>query len=349
VFYIFHGPDEFSRTEYLNLLRARVAGGDSSMAELNTSVLDGSKLTLGELCHHCDAIPFLYDRRLVLVHDLLARLSPRRRGKPPEGAHEDKGPTWKREYLEQLVDYLPTLPPTTRLFFIESRELPASHPILRLARAKAKKKEAVVKAFPAKKDAELPTWIQRRATQKGGAIEYEAAYAMAAFVGNDLRLLDSELEKLLLYTDGARPVIEEDVRLLVSRVREVSIFSLVDSIGQREAHHALRLLHRMLDDGVAGLYLLAMITRQFRLLLQVKELQQRSLEQPAIVDRLKLHPYVVSKVLQQARNFSLAQLDTAFDRLVEADWAIKTGRASEVLALDLLVVDLTQLGAQGGR
>lgn len=345
MFYIFHGQDEFSRTEFLNLLRARVAGGDSSMAELNTSVLDGSKLTLGELRHHCDAIPFLYDRRLVLVHDLLARLSTRRRGRQPqEGAHEEDGPVWKREYLEQLADYLPTLPPTTRLFFIESRELPASHPILRLARAKAKKKEAVVKAFPAKKDAELPTWIQRRAKQKGGAIDYQAAYALAACVGNDLRLLDSELEKLLLYTDGARPVIEEDVRLLVSQVREVSIFSLVDSMGQRETHHALRMLHRMLDDGVAGLYLLAMITRQFRLLLQVKELQQHGLGQPAIVQRLKLHPYVVSKVLQQARNFSLAQLDAAFDRLVEADWAIKTGRASEVLALDLLVVDLTQLG-----
>jgi DNA polymerase-3 subunit delta len=345
VFYIFHGPDEFSRTEYLNLLRARVAGGDSAMAELNTSVLDGSKLTLGELRHHCDAIPFLYDRRLVIVHDLLTRLSTRgRRRQPQAGAQETGGSAWKREYLEQLVDYLPRLPPTTRLFFIESHDLAASHPILKLARAKARTKEAVVKAFSAKKDAELTTWIQRRAQQKGGAIDHQAAYALSAFVGNDLRMLDSELEKLLLYTDGARPVTEDDVRLLVSQVREVSIFSLVDSIGKRETHHALRMLHRMLDDGVPGLYLLAMITRQFRLLLQIKELQQRGLGQPAIVERMKQHPYVVSKVLQQAQNFSLAQLDDAFDRLVEADWAIKTGRASQVLALDLLVVDLTQLG-----
>jgi DNA polymerase-3 subunit delta len=87
-----------------------------------------------------------------------------------------------------------------------------------------------------------------------------------------------------------------------------------------------------------------MITRQFRLLLQVKDLQQRGIAEPAIKRKLKLHPYVASKLTRQAGNFTLAQLDASFDRLVEADWAIKTGRASEALSLDLLVVDLTRLG-----
>ena len=67
MFYIFHGEDEFSQSEELAGLRSRLAGDDPAMAELNTSTLDGTRLTLGELRHVCDSVPFMSDRRLVIV------------------------------------------------------------------------------------------------------------------------------------------------------------------------------------------------------------------------------------------------------------------------------------------
>jgi DNA polymerase-3 subunit delta len=329
VFYIFHGDDEFRRTEELARLRAKLADGDAAMAELNTSALDGAQVTFGELRHACDSIPFMADRRLVLVHGLLSRLT-------PQAAGEDD-PAWKQEFLSGLLAYLPNLPEFTRLFFLERRVLSDSHPILRLA--KAEKGRAYIRLFELPKERELPSWIHERAWESGGNIDSDAAYALATLVGRDLRLLDLELDKLLLYADG-RTVCVDDVRTLVSRARDASIFDLVDAVGRREPGRALRLLHGLLDDRREPRYLLAMLARQVRILIQVSELQKERLSQQEIASRLKLHPFVVKKGLAQARNFEMAQLAAAHQRLVETDMSVKSFDMDGVLALDLLIVDL---------
>ncbi|MFC2037081.1 DNA polymerase III subunit delta [Chloroflexota bacterium] len=338
MFYVFHGEDEFSRAVELLKLRGKLAGGDQTMAELNTTILDGSQLTLAELRHVCDVIPFMADRRLVIVHGLLGRLAPGRKDKRKK-ASEDQRPARKHTFLEELSAYLPTLPPTTRLIFVESRTLSASHLVLKLAKAEGEKGRAYVKLFSLPREWELPGWIRARARAKGGDIDGEAASLLAKLVGRDLRQLDQELDKLLIYADE-RSIQAGDVRILVSRAREANIFDLVDSVGRRHSDLALQLLHRLLDDGEAPLYLLAMLARQVRILIQVSELRAQGLAQDKMAARLKLHRYVVEKGLAQSRNFDLPLLEAAHRRIVETDWSIKTGRAEDILALDLLVVEL---------
>jgi len=116
---------------------------------------------------------------------------------------------------------------------------------------------------------------------------------------------------------------------------------MVDALGRRDGRTAMRLLHQLLNSQ-KPLSLLGMIVRQFRILVQVKELSERGLGQREIADKLKLHSFVVGKGLHQARNFSMAQLETVYDQLVETDVAIKTGRLDPVLALDLLVAGLSR-------
>jgi DNA polymerase III subunit delta len=340
VFYVLHGDDAFSLGEELAGLRAKLAGGDPVMGDLNTTTLDGARLTLGELRHATDAVPFMAERRLVIVHGLLARLVPGGRSRRGESAAEASGA--RGELLDQLVEYLPQLPATTRLVFVESETLPDAHPILEVAQEEGKHRRAWVRLYRLPRERELPGWIRKRAEEKGGTISSEAVSMLAALVGADLRLLDQEIEKLLLYADG-RQVTSEDVQALVSHARETSIFDLVDCVGRRQTDRALGLLHRLLEDGEAPLYLLAMLARQIRILIQVGELQERGLTPREVARRLKLHPYVVEKGLAQARNFDLAQLESAHERLVRTDWAIKTGEAEDVLALDMLVVALTHI------
>ena len=332
MFYIFHGEDEFGRSERLAHLRSQMAGGDEAMADLNTTILDGNKLTMAELRHVCDTIPFMAERRLVIVRGLLNRLVPKNRGRGKKSSQEST-------FLDELETYLPMLPPTTRLFFIEDEALQNFHPILKVAQ---REETGYVQVFERPKDYELPGWIQQKTRAQGGEIDQDAIALLAALVGSDLRLLDSEIEKLLLYADG-RPVTADDVRSLVTRAREASIFDLVDHVGQRKADRALRLLHALIDDGAEPLYILAMLARQIRILIQVKELAAQGLAQGDITSELKLHRYVVQKALGQAQNFSLAQLEAAHQHLVEADWQIKTGRSDDELALDILVVDLTRI------
>jgi DNA polymerase-3 subunit delta len=351
VFYIFHGENEFDRDEALAKLRRELASGDPAMVELNTTVFDGSRLTLGELRHACDSIPFMAKCRLVIVHGLLSRLASGRKGEEQDAA-VDQDPAWKRIFREQLAAYLPDLPPTTQLIFVEPKSLPASDPVLKAAQAqkeaekdqgkKAEKEQEFATAFPLPKEKELAGWIQKRVKGSNGKISGEAAGMLARLIGLDLRLLDQEIDKLLTYVNGERPISADDVRALVSRARVEKIFDLVDCVGRRETGRALQLLHYLLEQEEHPLQILIMLGRQVRILIQVSDLRKQGLVPTEIAGRLGLAPWMVPKFIDQARKFDMAQLEAAHQRLVETDWAIKTGKMEETLALDLLVVGLGQ-------
>jgi len=328
MFYLFHGEGEFSRSETLADFKKKM--GDPGLVELNTTVFDGRKVTLGELKHACDSVPFMAERRLVIVEGLLTHLASKGKKRTL--------PAWQKEYLEKLTQYLKHLPETTRLVFVEGKSIGKSNPVHRLALAD---KRGHVKEFKPPQRRELNRWIEKRVKKKGGQISAAATETLAAFVGNDLRLLDQEIEKLVVYVNQERPISEDDVRLLVSYVQEANIFEMVDALGRRDGQRAARLLHQLLDAGEHPLALLGMIVRQFRIMIQVKELSGRGLRQQDMAARLKLHPFVVKKTTRQAMNFSMGQLETIYRRLLETDVAIKTGKMDAVLALDMLVVGLT--------
>jgi DNA polymerase-3 subunit delta len=121
------------------------------------------------------------------------------------------------------------------------------------------------------------------------------------------------------------------------------IFNMVDALGQRSAQNAAVYLHRLLDTGDHPLYVLTMIVRQFRLLIQTRWLIDQRHTVPDITNRLKLHPYVAQKLYSQALRFTPAQLRVAYALLMEMDLAIKTGKIESATALDLLVAKLTRL------
>ena len=83
------------------------------------------------------------------------------------------------------------------------------------------------------------------------------------------------------------------------------------------------------------------LVRQFRLLIQVKELAEAGFRFPEIAGRLKIHDYVTGKLYQQSHNFTLAQLETIYSHLLEIDVAVKTGRTDMITALSLLVAGVT--------
>lgn len=336
MYHILHGEDEFSRTEQVNALR--VAQGDPQFADLNCVTFDGRKVTLGELVHACDAIPFLAAGRLVIVEGMLARLDPRQR-KGGEDGEEETEEEVNPDLAGGLIEYLARLPASTELVFAESKTLAKNNPVVKFAAGD--KKNGKIVEFPLPRVNDLPAWIERRIQSKGGRADARVAQELAAHVGADLRLLDNEIDKLLAYR-GSEPIQSEDVRSLVASVREANIFELVDAIGARQTNVAMRLLHDHLDQNAAPLYLLTMVVRQFRLLLQIKDLAGRGLNPAAMREQTRLHPFVIDKVSKQAANFSMPQLEAIYDQLLDTDLAIKTGRSDPVVALDLLVVALTQ-------
>jgi len=317
-FYVFHGSDEFTRAETVAEFRRRLRPADT--ADLNTTWLEGRTVTLAELRHACETVPFLAERRLVLVTGLLTRLA---RG--------------ERELLQGLLDLLPCLPETTRLVFIEEGTLARGHPVLKQAR---EHERGYVRCFDPPKPQALPRWIVRRAERHGGRVEPEAAVRLAQVVGPDLRLLDQEIGKLVTYAGPGEAVTVAAVERLVPYVQQAVIFDLVDALGRRNGRVAASTLQRLLDDGQSPMGIMGMVIRQFRLLAQVKELRQAGENAASIARSLGIHPFPARKLYHQAINFTSAQLEQVYRYLLEIDLEIKGGNLTPEAALDLLVAGL---------
>jgi DNA polymerase-3 subunit delta len=315
-FYVFYGSDEFTQKETLADLKRKM-GNDPAMVDLNTTYFDGRQVSLSELRHACSVFPFLSDKRLVVVEGLLNRIEGKER--------------------EALLAFLPELPSTTRLVFLEESGLSANNPFLKLAQSST---AGYARLFEVPKGRALEGWIQQRVEAHGGTIDPRAAAVLAANVGEDLRLLEMEIRKLVTYTELKRPIEQEDVELLTPYAGQVVIFDLVDAIGQGQRQVATTLLRRKLEEGEEPLYLLAMIIRQFRLLIQVKEQGEEGASIEETGQLIHLHPYVTSKIAQQAENYTLFRLEAIYRQLLDTDVAIKTGQVEPEAALDLLVVEL---------
>ncbi|MHB9090396.1 MAG: DNA polymerase III subunit delta [Chloroflexota bacterium] len=336
--YLLYGEDEFRRSEWLAEIRRTVAP-DTSMADLNTVVLNGQRLTAEELEANCSAAPFLVEKRLVIVENLAQRAEPRR-GQQEKGEQEESQQRGRGSPEKRMAEYLTKLPPTTDVVLAESRNKVSANNVF-LAAVKSARGSVVEMQPPRSDSRELRDWVIQRAHLHGAQLTAGALDQLVAYAGNNLRLLDQELAKLAAYADGA-PISDDDIFRLVSYTREASVFEMVDALGRRDARHALRKLHDLLNDGEAAQYLLIMIARQVRLLLLAREALDRGVSPYGLAGEMGVHPFVAQKVGDQARNFSQAGLIALHDQLVELDWTGKTGRLAPEAGLDLLIAGLAR-------
>src|SRR4030043_1364929 len=122
--------------------------------------------------------------------------------------------------------------------------------------------------------------------------------------------MNSEIDKLLAYCSG-QVITEDSVKQVTSYAREANIFALVDSILEGRTKVAQQLLHRLLRDGASPSYILAMITRQLRLIVIAKDLGRKK-SQPGIPDTLEaVSSYSLDKAAKQARDRKSTRLNSS--------------------------------------
>ncbi|MFN8378924.1 MAG: DNA polymerase III subunit delta [Anaerolineae bacterium] len=322
-FIVLHGEDEFSLDEEVARLRSELDGGPN--AGLNTTVVEGADTTVSEILSAVEAYPFLADARVVIARGLLSHLT--RKG---------AGETGKKG-IDLLTQALPALPTWSRLIFVERGKLADSNAVLKLA--SDPKGNGAVRRFDSPE--ESTGWILKRAELYNGNIEREAARALSAVTQGDLRLADNELYKLIAFAQD-RVVTEADVAQLTPYVAEVVVFDMVDALAEGRGEKAARLAHRLLDQNEDLFGLLAMITRQFRLLLQVRDYLDEGgrSDEGSVAKAVGAHPYVAKKLLGQVRHFDYGQLRQIYTALYTTDVRIKTGEVQPELALDLLIAGL---------
>ena len=327
---VLHGDDEFSIEERLAALR--VEAGPPEVVGPSTSVFEGDSYSRDEMIGAASAVPFLADRRLVIVRGLLGRIdanSGRSRGKTLKLPAGD----W-----DGLAEGLEALPPTTELIFVEG-------PLRRNgAGLKAAGSSARVEVFPARRGRDLEEWVGRRFAEVGQGASPAAVMRLSDLIGGQMRLLDQEIRKLVLYA-GDRQVQAADVELMVSPAREANIFAAVDAVLERRPAISLKLLYQLLEDGSSVQYILGMLARQVRMVIVAQDMTGTGSNQDDIAQRIgtKAGSYPMRKTLEQARKFPPSYLADVHRRLLEADVAFKTG-ADERIGVELLVARISTAG-----
>jgi DNA polymerase-3 subunit delta len=187
--------------------------------------------------------------------------------------------------------------------------------------------------------AKLKTWTQNEFHELKAKINPVALSLLISFVGSDLWRMSAEIRKLVAYKQKNKIIEKEDVELLVKPKIEAAIFNTIDAIANKDKKTALSLLYKHIEKGDSPFYLLKMIIFQFRNLLIVKELGEKSITE--ITTALKpMHPFVVRKSYYMAKKFKLKQLEKIYLKIFQIDLAMKTGKIKPEMALELLIADI---------
>ena len=334
--YILSGQDEFSRDEALAEIKKGI--GDPTLLAANTTVLSGERLSLEQLRNVCETVPFLTEKRLVIIEGLLGRFESK--GKPARQP-KAKPATKQQSGHKQWSDYLGNTPESTIVVLVDDG-LKSSNPLFRELSASAE-----VKSFPLLNRARLRQWVETAVKEAGGKISPQAADLLVQVVGSNLWTMKHEITKLVLFASG-HPIEEDDVKKLVSDVQQISVFNMVDAIFEFKGGAAGRLLQQLLDNGAAPAYLMVMLSRQIRLIARIKELQQQRKSESHIQSRLGLvSEYAFRKTLKQANRYPWGRIREVYHKLLKTDLSIKTGKYDGDLALNILVAELSQRTEDG--
>lgn len=338
--YLLLAPDEYRLAQRLK--RLKQALGDADMASLNLTEIEGVRASAADILFHVGAVPFLADRRLVIVRGFLAHLESRlgTARNPNAAAYEE---------LRRIMTGLADRSISNDVVFVEDK-VDRRRAIWKGTKEHggveqlAKEGRLKIEELAAPDARRLPGWINDLAKRERVGIEGAAVQLLAAYVGTDLRRLTLEFDKLRSYAHG-RSITADDVNLLVSDTSEALIWDLTDAIGQRNGRNAMRALYALRRSDASPFYLLTMITRQYRILTKVKEELGRTNGGPRpneydIAGRIGESPFPVKKAMGQSRNYGLSQLEAILDRLLSSDFAMKTGADPET-ELDILIAELT--------
>jgi DNA polymerase-3 subunit delta len=308
--YLFHGDDALALEEAVDGLIKKQ--GDPANAAMNTQRFSTESADLAEVAHACAALPFLADRRIVIL-------------KKPSRWTGDSD-RWAR--FQSLLE---SLPASTALVLVEPALLSDRSALLKWAQVHPQ--ASLVRNYATPQGTDFELWVVQRCKAKGGSIETAAAQLLAELVADDAERADQELAKVLDYVDYSRPIRTEDIEQLTAFHGQADVFATVDALGKRDARAALARLERLLEDEDPH-YVFSMVIRQFRLLLRAREALDSGL---APAQTLSVHPVVLRKVTEQARNFTLDDLEKIYHRLMEIDLADKSGQTQLDTALVALV------------
>ena len=309
--YLLYGEESYLKSLYKKrFMRALAADGDS----MNFNVFSGNGIDTKELIGLSDTMPFLAEKRLIIV--------------------EESG--FFKKSNEELADYLKAVPEETCIVFIEN-EIDKRGKMY-----KAVSKYGCVEEMKTPEEAQLKKWIAGTLQKYGKKIRSSSVDFFIARVGNRMCSLESEMDKLVSYV-GDREVIEDsDIETICSVHLSNTVFDLVDAVSGGHPKKAMQLYGEMLSAKEPAMRILFLIVREFSALLATKEISQKTRDKKEIASVIGKPFFTVARYQAAAQRFSKKDLQKAIEECVLMEEYVKTGRISDTLSVELIIAHLSK-------
>jgi DNA polymerase-3 subunit delta len=245
-------------------------------------------------------MPFLSEKRLIIIKDLLADNT--------------------ADTQEKIIESLENTPDFCVLVFVENKT-----PDRRLSAFKHLSKTATTEEFQPPNPIQLTNWILKETQERKGSIAKPEAEFLGGVTGPDLWKLSNEINKLISSTNGT-PITKKLIEDLVTPSLSSSIFKLTDALAGKNRHDSLRIFKTLVDSGEDPAMIFYMIARHFRILIQTHFLANQGDSPQSIAKKLKQHPFAVMNAFNQSKNFTSEKLKEMYAQLLEIDKSFKTGK-----------------------
>lgn len=303
--YLFYG-EAYLRDTYEQRFKEAVVQKD--FFDMNCHVFEG-KVDLDAVISLGQTLPFIDNYRLILVKDT--------------GCFSGKA-----DKISEFLPALAELPDTTILIFLEKTV------DKRLKAYKGFAKMAMAVEFVKLGEDTLTEWVMDGFKKQGKQIHRQVASYFLQMVSQDMYQIENEMHKLIHYVD--QEVTKADIDLLTTVSSEAKIFDMTKALGERNLKVALKIYDQMMRAKTEPLMILAMIARQFRLILRVKALKDHRVED--IAKMLETRTFIVRECLKQGQHFKYATLMAALEACLQTDVDIKTGKVEAKLGVEKVLM-----------
>ena len=309
--YLLYGEEAYLKKQYKDKLRAALwQEGDT----MNAAFYQGKNTNPKELIDLAETMPFFADHRLILV--------------------EDSG--FFKSGADDLAEYMEHVPDTTTFVFVETEVDKRSRMY------KALKNHGRIVEFAAQNQELLTRWMLGRLKRENKNITKAAMQEFFDRVGTDMGTLDREMEKLICYCMD-RDVIElPDVEAVCPQAVTNRVFDMVSAIVECRRKDALEMYYDLLALKEPPLRILFLITRQYNILMQLKDLRRKGMNNSAMAKAAGIPPFAVSKSLGQASRLSIDSIKKILAYSVEMEEAVKTGQMTEQIAVELVIIEASR-------
>lgn len=319
--YLCYGTEKYLQDWLLKELKRKYI--DKNFESLNYICLDGKEAGFDRIHNACETLPFMSDKKIVIVDDFL------------EGKKD-----MSKELEKEIAEYILKLNNKTCLVFLSNSEKIGKGPII-----KSIKKAGMIVELKRIKGEELNKWILQIFNKYNKNISKSNIYYLlqnSSYLEykSDKTLYDieNEVEKICNYVGDRKEVIEDDINKVLIKSIESNIFRLVDGIGQKRCDIALNVFNEMILENEPLQLILFMIIRQFRLIYKAKLLEDKGYSQGDIARKLSINLFIAKKVISQGKNFSISELESALEKSLNTEENIKQGNMDAKLAAEMLIV-----------